>query len=224
MALILTGPTVAVISGSIGGTVFARNRYGNYARNRTKPVDPGSNLQNTYRMRVSSAVAAWQDLTAAQRDLWNAKAQTTVLNNRIGQSFNPSGINLFIRTYNLLDIASITQVTTPPASPLLSSFTTTAHYWATNGFWIDSDHGDWPADTKLLVWYAFDKTKSTYFFKGPYSHFTTFVAADFNGGGTEIVTEGGLVADTSMFAMHRVVAPDGSASHVRRQRCFKPPA
>ncbi|GAI01350.1 unnamed protein product, partial [marine sediment metagenome] len=40
MALIKYGGGIVQISGSIAGTVFARNKMGNYARPRTKPVNP----------------------------------------------------------------------------------------------------------------------------------------------------------------------------------------
>lgn len=226
MALIKLGSTIAMIAGSIGGATYARNRYGAYIRNRTKPIDPGSNNQTAYRTRVSDAVAAWKALTSDQRDAFNAAARTTDLVNRIGESFNPSGINLFVRTYNLLNIAGITQVTVPPVTPIMSGYGSKISYWGTVGFTHISDTASWPADTKLLLWYAVDKTNSTYFFKGPYTTFRTAIAADYDGPGDQllIVAEGGLAADTSMFAMWRLVGTDGAASHPHRSRAYKPPA
>lgn len=224
MALILTGPTVAVISGSIGGTVFARNRYGNYARNRTKPVDPGSVSQNAYRTRVSNAVVAWQALTAAQRDMFNAKAQTTVLNNRIGQSFHPSGINLFIRTYNLLDFAGLAQVTTPPVSPIVQDPESAFVYVADPGFTYTCDHNLLAAGCKVLIWFMYNVTNSTYFYKGPYPYSSQQTPASLADDTATLATNAVINADSSMFGMVRVVNADGGASHARRGRDVKPPA
>ncbi|MBA7692793.1 hypothetical protein ES703_101361 [subsurface metagenome] len=224
MALILYGSVVANIAGSIGGATFARNRYGAYIRNRTKPVDPGSNLQTEFRTRVSAAVTAWQALTATQRAAFNSKAKTTDLVNRIGQSFHPSGINLFIRTYNLLDMAGIAQVTTPPVSPITHDGSTTATYSGAYGWRLESITANWPADSKMLIWTAINKTNSTYFFKGPYDFTFKALATDYVTDVYSMHDPGDVDADSSMFAMWRLVAPDGAASHARRSRAYKAPA
>ena len=224
MALIKYGSTVAMIAGSIGGSTYARNRYGAYIRNRTKPVDPGSNLQTEYRTRVSNAVAAWQALTAAQRDAFNAKASTTVLQNRIGESFHPSGINLFIRTYNLLDIAGLDQVTVPPVSPIAQDPSSTFVYVADPGFKYTAHLAQIEDGSVCLVWWAYDKTNSTFFFKGPYSDFDAFTKADMAPEFQTLEINADLAVDSSMFGMARVIQADGAASHARRMRCYKPPA
>lgn len=224
MALILLGPNVAVMAGSIGGTTYARNRYGSYARNRTKPVDPGTTSQNAYRTRVSNAVAAWQALTAAQRTLFNNKAKTTVLQNRIGQSFHPSGINLYIRTYNLLDIAGLTQVTTPPVSPIVQDPTSAALYLVDPGFTYTCDHNQLEAGCKVLIWFEYNLTNSTYFYKGPYSTLSQQTPASLADDTATLATNAVINADSSMFLMVRVVNADGGASHARRDRDVKPPA
>ncbi|GAH50296.1 unnamed protein product, partial [marine sediment metagenome] len=45
MALVKLGGGIVQISGSIAGNTFARNRFGNYMRSRTKPVNPNSTRQ-----------------------------------------------------------------------------------------------------------------------------------------------------------------------------------
>ncbi|GAI58374.1 unnamed protein product, partial [marine sediment metagenome] len=39
MALVKYGGGITQMSGSIAGNTFARNRYGNYVRSRTKPIN-----------------------------------------------------------------------------------------------------------------------------------------------------------------------------------------
>ena len=58
MALIKTGPAVAVISGSVGGTVFSRNKGGAYMRNRSIPVNPQSAAQVVVRAAMAFLTAA----------------------------------------------------------------------------------------------------------------------------------------------------------------------
>jgi len=224
MALIKLGPTIAMAAGSIGGTTYARNRYGAYIRNRTKPVDPGSTNQNAYRTRVSNAVAAWQALTAAQRAAFNNKAKTTGLVNRIGESFHPSGINLFIRTYNLLDMAGLSQVTVPPATPLAPDPKSDFGYQAGSGFRYTCDHSLIDSGAYALVWHTHDLTNSTYFYKGPYPDFIALLDTSLAGDAYDIVPDASMAADTSAFGMVRIVQTDGAASHARRGRGYKPPA
>ncbi|GAH13494.1 unnamed protein product, partial [marine sediment metagenome] len=45
MSLVKYGGGIVQMSGSIAGNTFARNRYGNYVRARTKPINPNSDRQ-----------------------------------------------------------------------------------------------------------------------------------------------------------------------------------
>ncbi|KKL73251.1 hypothetical protein LCGC14_2076760, partial [marine sediment metagenome] len=65
MAIITPGPTVAAISGSIGGTVYSRNRGGAYIRNRAIPVDPNTSFQINVRAILAAQSQNWADLTDA---------------------------------------------------------------------------------------------------------------------------------------------------------------
>ncbi|MBA7685414.1 hypothetical protein ES703_93838 [subsurface metagenome] len=99
MALIKHGALVAQISGSVAGTTFARNRYGAYARNRTKPVNPNTALQNAQRAALTLLTARWaQTLTGAQRTAWNLYGSNVVMLNKLGENINLTGFNHYIRS------------------------------------------------------------------------------------------------------------------------------
>ena len=86
-------------SGSIGGTVWSRNRFGAYIRNRSVPVNPNTDRQVAVRNIVRALTIAWQNtLTSAQRAAWNVYASNVVWLNRLGQSVNLTGLNHFIRS------------------------------------------------------------------------------------------------------------------------------
>lgn len=224
MALIQLGPIVSEIRGSAGGSTFARNRYGNYVRRRTKPVDPGSEKQNLQRTQLSAAVVSWRGLTAAQRDLWNAKALITDFTNRLGSSFHPSGMNLYMRSAQLLLAAGMAAITDPPVTPVIDDHATGITYAVDPGLEINTTIADWAATCALLIWHQNDLPNSKFFFKGPYSTFRNLNNVNMAGGSYTLTVDGSLDADSSMFVKWRFLQPDGSASEIRRGRAFKPPA
>lgn len=61
MALIKYGAGVVQMSGSIAGDVHARNRFGNYTRPRTKPVNPQSARQTAIRAIVAYVAEIWRE-------------------------------------------------------------------------------------------------------------------------------------------------------------------
>lgn len=99
MALAIFGAGITQISGSIGGVVHARNRFGNYMRPRTKPINPNSPRQEAIRAILSYLAEYWHgDLSQAQRDAWGVYAAAVAMQNRIGQVIHLTGFNHFIRT------------------------------------------------------------------------------------------------------------------------------
>lgn len=99
MALVKYGGAVVQASGSIAGNVFARNRFGNYVRPRTKPVNPHSARQESARAIVSYLAEFWHnDMDATQRGLWNVYAAAVAMKNRLGETIYLTGFNHFVRS------------------------------------------------------------------------------------------------------------------------------
>ncbi|MBA7634544.1 hypothetical protein ES703_42130 [subsurface metagenome] len=87
------------MSGSIGGTTFARNKYGAYARPRTKPVNPNTQGQQKARNSLSYLSEYWKEsLSIAQRAAWNLYGSNVAMKNVLGETINLSGFNHFIRS------------------------------------------------------------------------------------------------------------------------------
>lgn len=98
MARILLGSTVAEIRGSQGGTTYSRNRFGNYTRNKTTPVNPRSTAQTVARTVFGGLSRSWSTLTELERQTWleaSASGNYAKTNN-FGLSYNPTGFNLFV--------------------------------------------------------------------------------------------------------------------------------
>lgn len=98
MALVKYGGGVIQMSGSIAGNTFARNRFGNYLRARTKPVNPKSERQVNIRAIVSYLAERWhEDLSAVQRGLWDTYAAAVAMTNKLGETIYLTGFNHFVR-------------------------------------------------------------------------------------------------------------------------------
>jgi hypothetical protein len=103
MALIIPGPVVSEIRGSIAGVTFARNKGGQYGRARAIPLNPQTSRQVAVRSAVADLAQYWSNtLTAAQRTAWSLYAANVPIPNSLGQPRNVSGQNMFIRANSLI--------------------------------------------------------------------------------------------------------------------------
>lgn len=99
MSLVKYGGGVVQMSGSIAGTTFARNASGNYARAKTKPINPSSALQVSRRTLMAYLTEYWHETcTATQRTAWATYANAVAMKNRLGESIKISGFNHFCRS------------------------------------------------------------------------------------------------------------------------------
>jgi len=115
MALIKYGGGIIQMSGSIAGTTHARNRYGNYARARTKPVNPNTALQVQVRAIIADLTARWsQTLTDDQRTAWNLYGSNVAMKNRLGEVIKLTGFNHYIRSNANLRRLGLTLVDNGP--------------------------------------------------------------------------------------------------------------
>lgn len=114
MAIITPGPTVAAISGSIGGTVYSRNRGGPYIRNRAIPVDPNTSFQINVRAILAARSQAWADRTPAERAAWENWALQNLVTNALGNQIRLSGHQAYIQLTARLQLVNETILTEPP--------------------------------------------------------------------------------------------------------------
>ena len=129
MALVKYGGGIIQMSGSIAGNTFARNRYGNYMRARTKPVNPNTGRQGNIRDTISALAAAWNDeLNAAERAAWNLYGANVAMQNKLGETIHLSGFNHYVRSNSIRLFAGPasridpgpTDISLPVADPLFT--------------------------------------------------------------------------------------------------------
>lgn len=175
MALVKFGGGITQMTGSIGGTTFARNRYGNYARARTKPTNPNTAGQQAVRASLAELTVRWaQTLTAGQRTAWNLYGSNVVMTNRLGESIQLSGFNHFIRSNSWLARLGGTIVDDGPvifeipvADPAFSISASEATQQITWGY---DDTMDWANETDswLLLYQGQPQNAQRNFFAGPW--------------------------------------------------------
>jgi len=98
-ALVKYGGGVVQMSGSVAGNTHARNRFGNYIRARTTPVNPNSSRQTKMRSIMATLVERWNDtLSNAQRTAWNLYASSVNWLNALGETVKLTGFNHYVRS------------------------------------------------------------------------------------------------------------------------------
>lgn len=122
------GPAISAASGSIGGTVFSRNRFGAYTRTRAIPITSTTIYAQNAKAILSAQSQAWAGLTAAQRLAWKSWAQTHPVTDNLGQSQNLTGHQAYVQINSRLDFSGGTLLALPPvadAPDALTSLTAT---------------------------------------------------------------------------------------------------
>lgn len=175
MALVKFGAGIVQMSGSIAGVTHARNRFGNYVRPRTKPVNPNSSYQSVIRTALSYLAIYWSEtLSASNRTGWNTYAAAVAMKNRLGETTYMTGFNHFLRA-NIVRI-QLGQNLVPTAPTVLSlpdkdSSFALAAYADTQKLHITWDD-DLPwtevAASVLGIWQGVPQLATRNFFNGPW--------------------------------------------------------
>ena len=119
MALIHLGPMASDVRGSMGGSVFSRNRSGIYIRRRVVPVNPQTGPQSEARNRISDLQALFRDvLTADQRAMWSALAAGSTAKNKVGLAITLTAQNMYIKVNTLKLRCGLGAMHVAPAPPV----------------------------------------------------------------------------------------------------------
>jgi hypothetical protein len=111
---IIKSPVWSEARGSIGGTTYARNKAGLYARNRSKPVNPNTANQSRVRSQFQTTAYGFSLLTVEQVAAWNQFAQGYPAVNRVGDTYTPSGRQVYMLCNQNLQSIAETPIVIPP--------------------------------------------------------------------------------------------------------------
>lgn len=225
MALIKYGPNISNMSGAMGGSVYSRNRYGAYIRNRTKPVNPNSLRQSVVRNIMADLAQLWNStLTAGERNQWTEYGNNVPLVNKLGDTFFATGLNHYIRSNVPRIQAGLDRVDAGPVIftlPGTDPTVTIAASEATQQIAVTFDDTlDWAteAGAALLVACGQPVNQTINFFGGPWRF----------GDGIEGINPGGVASpqnvpapfilqqDQKFFVQCRISLADGRLSNFFR--------
>ena len=117
MALLVPGAVVSVLSGKLGGTVFARNRGGAYARSYAIPTRVTSDSAQQVKAAFTAASRGYANLSAAQIAAWDQYGAENPVSNRIGQLITLKGQSWYVGCNSRLIITGDTPIDLPPILP-----------------------------------------------------------------------------------------------------------
>jgi hypothetical protein len=177
MALVKYGGGITQMSGSIGGSTFARNRFGNYTRSRTTPVNPKSSGQSRARLILAYLVEAWNEiLDDTMRAQWATYAAAITMKNRLGDDVHCTGFNHFIRGNSLRLILTEAIIedgpevlTLPPTDPTYAIAASVATQLISVTF---DNTQEWAkaADNFMLCFMGRPQNTTRNFFAGPWRY------------------------------------------------------
>jgi len=170
MAIITPGVIVSDIRGSVGGATFTRSLAGNVIRARVRPTrNPTANQVRTTADHAIK-VRHWRnELTDANRVLWNIAALSVQWRNSLGVQYAPSGFQLFMRQATPIPGSPFALPTVPPTllkSPSLPLYL----FWheALDRIYLGSFAGsEPPADGYLTIWHSLAMPPTWYHHGGP---------------------------------------------------------
>lgn len=118
-------------SGSVAAVTSSRNRYGQYRRSRSSPVNPNSSAQGIIRARFANNSAVWRTLTDEQRAGWESLGLSITRTDSLGQQYTLNGQTAFqMVNQNLLDAGESALTAAPaivtPGTLLTATVTLTA--------------------------------------------------------------------------------------------------
>ena len=229
MALVKYGGGIIQMSGSLAGNTHARNRYGNYIRARTKPINPNTARQQTVRAAIAYLTERWADtLTAVQRTAWGLYASNVAMKNKLGESIKLSGFNHYIRSNMNLQQNALTIIDAAPTVFELpekdSTLAITASEASQNISVAFTATLDWALETGayLVCYLGQPQNPQRNFFGGPYRMMDNVAGIDTTGATTPDVQAAPFaVAELQRIWMYaRVIRKDGRLSQKFFADCF----
>lgn len=113
---ILWGALAVNGRGKLGGHVLSKARSGATMRTRVTPSNPQTSAQGGVRNLFAQISRGWSGLTAAQREAFNSAVGDYARTNVFGDSYNPSGKNLFSQLNLNLQNVGAAQITAVPST------------------------------------------------------------------------------------------------------------
>lgn len=152
MTKIRLGDMITDMSGSTGGTTYAKNKGGHYRKNKSMPINANTSYQQGVRAAFGAGSQAWRALSDVERAAWAAAAPSYPYLDRFGESRIPSGFQLYKTLNGNLDSVSAANISTPlpPSDVEVITFACSA-FDDTTGPVVTVDPDPIPTGTCFLI-------------------------------------------------------------------------
>jgi hypothetical protein len=163
-------------SGSIAGTTFSHNRFGQYTRNRRTPVNPGTPAQALVRARLANNAAGWRGLTDAQRAGWESLGASITRRGSLGESYTLNGFMTYTSVNNNNLAAGTAVVSDAPLLTDPGTLVTATITLTSAAFSVAYTTTPLSAGVRLFI-YVSEQTSAGRSFNGSYKLCTVTAAA-----------------------------------------------
>lgn len=154
MARVIFGGGIVGYGGSIGGTTFAKNKSGPYAKAKPWPTNRQTDKQVEVRNAMKTSMDAWNILLSVTEVVRWKQAAEGYKKSKYGQTFSPSGVNL----YCAISILCILDGHAVPTKPLDNLGAIPNHVLtfdaAANGECQMNGHSTLAADRHIMIHYT----------------------------------------------------------------------
>lgn len=135
----------------MNGTTASRNRFGQYRRTRSSPVQPRTAAQLAVRSVLADVSSLWRTLDDVVREAWNTLALGVVKRDSLGQQYTPTGHQLFVaRNAAAVSIGTAVPVSPLPATDFPAMVVTAVEAVAPDEMTVT--HGAVPAGVDVQIW------------------------------------------------------------------------
>lgn len=154
MAKIKFGAIGVEMRNKMGGSVFSKNRGGNYVRNKVSPVQPRTSYQQNQKANLANNSSQWRGLTAAQMATWNTGTAAFPYTDVFGDVKTLSGQQLYVQLNNRLVAAGQARITSCPSPVSVPQAKLTAAAAAAGAatFTVTVSDATVPTGCSLMIW------------------------------------------------------------------------
>lgn len=180
MAKVKFSALISEMRNKLNGSVFSKNRAGNYLRNKVTPVNPNTSFQALSRSRLAARSQAWSSLGESVINSWNAATGTFAKTDIFGDLKNPTGKNLYTSLNINLSKIGAANITTPPLPVAVAGIVGMVPQQfdvSVPSFSLEWDSGAIPANTAWLVEATAGLSPGVRFVKSEYRVIATLPAA-----------------------------------------------
>ena len=124
MAKIKLQAWLSDVRGKQNGSVFSKNRFANYIRTKTTPINRDTSYQQGVRFNFATLSSGWRSLSAANQNAWRAVVDQFKRINSLADSIQLTGAQLYISLNRNLKNIDIATISTAPALTSVVQLTT----------------------------------------------------------------------------------------------------